>query len=73
MAASSVASISQRIWTLPASLPCLVFARQDITGATEKAAPNYAGTMKTGVPISTWSNSHSAYGMYIRMQPCDAE
>src|SRR3954452_25495375 len=21
----------------------------------------------------TWSNSHSAYGMYIRMHPCDAE
>src|SRR3954454_2300726 len=21
----------------------------------------------------TWSNSHSAYGMYIRMHPCEAE
>ena len=34
---------------------------------------SYAGTMKTGVPTSTWSNSHSACGMYIRMQPCEAE
>ena len=32
-----------------------------------------AGTMKTGVPTSTWSNSHSASGMYMRMQPCEAE
>ena len=34
---------------------------------------NYADTMKTGVPTSTWSNSHSASGMRIRMQPCEAE
>src|ERR671934_2003668 len=27
----------------------------------------------TGVPISTCSKSHTASGMCIRMQPCDAE
>src|SRR5581483_5460395 len=29
--------------------------------------------MYTGVPTSTWSNSHSASGMYMRMQPCESE
>ena len=29
--------------------------------------------IRTGVPISTWWNTHSASGMCIRMQPCDAE
>ena len=29
--------------------------------------------MKTGVPISTWLKSHSASGIRIRMQPCEAE
>ena len=29
--------------------------------------------MKTGVPISTCSNSHSASEISIRMQPCEAE
>src|SRR5438128_4415190 len=33
----------------------------------------HAATMKTGVPMSTWSNSHSASGMYIRMHPCERE
>ena len=33
----------------------------------------YFAMMKTGVPISTWRNSHSASGMRIRMQPCEAE
>ena len=33
----------------------------------------YASTMKTGVPMRTWPNSHSASGMRIRMQPCEAE
>lgn len=31
------------------------------------------GTMKTGVPISTFWNSHSASGMRMRMHPCEAE
>ena len=30
-------------------------------------------TMKTGVPTVTWSNSHSACGISMRMQPCDSE
>src|SRR6478735_3291695 len=29
--------------------------------------------MKTGVPIRTRLNSHSADGICIRMQPCDSE
>ena len=29
--------------------------------------------MKTGVPTRTRLNSHSAYGMCMRTQPCDAE
>jgi hypothetical protein len=29
--------------------------------------------MKTGVPISTWSKSHSTCGISMRMQPCEAE
>ena len=33
----------------------------------------YVETMKTGVPTVTWSNSHSACGMSMRMQPCDSE
>ena len=33
----------------------------------------YAGTMYTGVPISTCANSHSACGISMRMQPCEAE
>ena len=28
--------------------------------------------MKTVVPTFTWSNSHSASGTCIRMQPCDS-
>src|SRR5262249_38683987 len=27
--------------------------------------------MNTVVPTETWSNSHSASGMYMRMQPCE--
>ena len=30
-------------------------------------------TMKTGVPTVTWSNSHSASGTCMRMQPCETE
>jgi hypothetical protein len=37
------------------------------------ATGNYAETMKTGVPMWTWLNSHSASGTYMRMQPCEAE
>ncbi len=33
----------------------------------------YFEMMKTGVPISTWRKSHSASGIRIRMQPCEAE
>ena len=33
----------------------------------------YLLTMKTGVPISTCWNSHSASGIRMRMQPCEAE
>jgi hypothetical protein len=29
--------------------------------------------MKTGVPMWTWLKSHSASGMCIRMQPCEAD
>ena len=29
--------------------------------------------MKTGVPTSTCSKSHSASGIAMRMQPCEAE
>ncbi len=35
--------------------------------------PDHAATTKTGVPTSTWSKSHSACGMSIRMQPWEAE
>ena len=35
--------------------------------------PGHAATMKTGVPTSTWVNSHSTCGISIRMQPCEAE
>ena len=33
----------------------------------------YLLMMKTGVPTSTCWKSHSASGMRMRMQPCDAE
>ena len=33
----------------------------------------HAATMKTGVPTSTCVNSHSTWGISIRMQPCEAE
>ena len=36
-------------------------------------AAGHAATMKTGVPTSTWVNSHSTCGISIRMQPCEAE
>src|SRR5262245_24495619 len=29
--------------------------------------------IRTGVPSATWWNTHSASGMCIRMQPCEAE
>jgi hypothetical protein len=37
-----------------------------------RAAP-YAATMKTGVPTSTRSKSHSASHTRMRMHPCEAE
>jgi hypothetical protein len=33
----------------------------------------YAATMKTVVPTETWLKSHSASGIRMRMQPCEAE
>ena len=36
-------------------------------------AAGHAATMKTGVPTSTWVNSHSTCGISIRMQPWEAE
>jgi len=33
----------------------------------------YVLTIRTGVPIFTWSKSQVASGMSIRMQPCEAE
>ena len=33
----------------------------------------HAATMNTGVPTSTFVNSHSTWGISIRMQPCEAE
>ncbi len=33
----------------------------------------YASVMTTGVPSLTWWKSHSASGMCMRMQPCEAE
>src|SRR5205814_10224206 len=42
--------------------------------ATElEARGHQAGTKITGVPTLTWPKSHSADGMNMRMQPCDAE
>jgi len=43
-------------------LQCLLGARR-----------HQAGTMITGVPTWTWLKSHSAEGMNMRMQPCEAE
>ena len=43
-------------------------------GHEPSAIPHrYLLTMKTGVPISTCWNSHSASGMRMRMHPCEAE
>ena len=33
----------------------------------------YSGTIRTGVPIRTWSKSQVASEMSMRMQPCEAE
>ena len=41
-----------------------------MANARSRAAPQ---TMTTGVPTSTWSKSHVASGMCIRMQPWEAE
>ena len=65
-------------------LPCATFqiksASSAPTSATASSWPvslsatrHQAGTMNTGVPTVTWSNSHSADGMNMRMQPCEAE
>src|SRR5581483_4498351 len=43
----------------------------DDSGGGEDAQDAHQ-TMWTVVPMSTWSNSHSASGTCIRMQPCDA-
>ena len=42
-------------------------------GADQERDQRYAETMKTGVPMWTWSKSHSASGICIRMQPWEAE
>jgi len=43
-------------------------------GAQCRAVPGaYAGTMNTVAPTTTWSKSHSASGMRIRMHPCESE
>ena len=39
----------------------------------DPGAAGHAATMKTGVPTSTWVNSHSTCGISILMQPCEAE
>src|SRR5205807_4811334 len=44
--------------------------RCDLPGELERL---HAATMNTVVPRSTVLKSHSASGMYIRMQPCEAE
>ena len=36
-------------------------------------AAGHAATMNTGVPTSTWVNSHSTWGISILMQPWEAE
>jgi hypothetical protein len=46
-------------------------ARRCSDGPTRSEA--YALTMKTGVPMRTWPKSHSASGIRMRMQPCEAE
>ena len=45
--------------------------REDL--ADGPRATGHAATMKTGVPTSTWVNSHSTCGISIRMQPWEAE
>ena len=50
-------------------------ARMYPRGRATAAAAGCAGrqTMTTGVPMPTCSNSHSASGMAMRMQPCERE
>jgi hypothetical protein len=43
------------------------------SGLGRPSGSAYAETITTGVPTETWPNSHSASGIRIRMQPCDAE
>src|SRR5919204_2982848 len=38
-----------------------------------QAAGHQSGTIKTAVPMRTWTKSHSASGMRIRMHPCETE
>ena len=45
--------------------------RDDLSDRLRSAG--HAATMKTGVPMSTWVNSHSTCGINIRMQPWEAE
>ena len=42
------------------------------TGGDRGARSDAHQTMNTVVPTSTWSNSHSASGTCMRMQPCEA-
>ena len=47
--------------------------RQCLRAELQPCAHLTAETMKTGVPTVTWLKSHSASGMCMRMQPCEAE
>ncbi len=42
-------------------------------GEPQTACGDYAATIRTGVPTLTRSNSHSASGTRMRMQPWEAE
>ena len=44
-----------------------------LSGELGAACHGQRSTMKTGVPTLTCRNSHSASGIRIRMQPCEAE
>jgi hypothetical protein len=39
----------------------------------EELGDPQASVITTGVPSCTWWKSHSASGMCMRMQPCEAE
>jgi hypothetical protein len=50
---------------------CDVDERHNVTFSA--AMTRYAPMMKTGVPIRTCWNIHSASGIAMRMQPCETE